>query len=148
MVVVLHPRHKLEYFKKAAWETKWVESAENILRNEYDRTYRFRDGADINVQDAATVCNYIDISSMTYSCRTFVPFPQPGSPVKSKNIFDHLPAFTSLSTNISGDEITRYLSTGPENVKNKDLLAWWYEHKHIYPHLYRMALDYHTIPCK
>ena len=75
-------------------------------------------------------------------------FLQPESPVKSKNIFDNLPAFKSVSTNNSVDEITRYLSTGPENVKNEDLLAWWYEHKHVYPHLYRMALDYHTIPCK
>jgi hypothetical protein len=25
---------------------------------------------------------------------------------------------------------------------------WWYEHKHIYPRLYCMALNYHTIPGK
>ena len=25
---------------------------------------------------------------------------------------------------------------------------WWYEHKHIYPHLSRMAMDYLSIPGK
>jgi hypothetical protein len=73
---------------------------------------------------------------------------QPESPVlKSKNIFDNLPVFSSLPT-AALDEITRYLNTGPEDVRNEDLLTWWYEHRHIYPHLYRMALDYHTIPGK
>jgi len=73
---------------------------------------------------------------------------QPESPIsKSKNIFDNLPAFNSLPTT-DVDEISRYLNSGPEDVKNEDLLTWWYEHKHIYPHLYCMALDYHTIPSK
>ena len=72
------------------------------------------------------------------------------SPKKtSTNIFDDLPAFRSVATlDETINEITRYLQTGPENVKNQDLLEWWYERKHIYPHLYRMALDYHTIPRK
>jgi len=71
---------------------------------------------------------------------------QSESPVlKSKNIFDNLPVFTSLTTS-DIDKITCYLNTGPEDVKNEDLLVWWYEHKHVYPHLYCMALDYHTIP--
>ena len=42
------------------------------------------------------------------------------------------------------DEITIYLSTGPEVVT--DVLAWWYEKRTIYPTLYRMALDYLSIP--
>lgn len=36
----------------------------------------------------------------------------------------------------------------PEDVKNEDVLKWWFERQHIYPNLSRMALDYHTIPCK
>lgn len=42
------------------------------------------------------------------------------------------------------DELDRYLSTDPEHVS--DALAWWYEHKHVYPRLHRMALDYLSIP--
>src|SRR6267154_6364970 len=43
---------------------------------------------------------------------------------------------------------SHYLYTKIEDVKNEDLLRWWHEHRHVFPHLYRMALDYHTIPCK
>ena len=44
------------------------------------------------------------------------------------------------------DELARYLSTDPEQVK--DVLLWWHKHKSMYPHLSRMALDYLTIPGK
>lgn len=63
------------------------------------------------------------------------------------NIFDSLPAFhTTHETSV--DELTRYLSTGPEDVKNDEVLKWWFERRHVYPNLSRMALDYHTVPCK
>ena len=32
LYIVLHPRHKLEYFKKAGWEASWIKAAEEILR--------------------------------------------------------------------------------------------------------------------
>lgn len=38
-----------------------------------------------------------------------------------------------------------YLSTERE-LSVKDGLLWWYERKHIYPHLSRMAMDYLSIP--
>ena len=44
------------------------------------------------------------------------------------------------------DDLDRYLSTNPEDVT--DALEWWYEHKHIYPHLHHIALDYLSIPGK
>ena len=65
----------------------------------------------------------------------------------SNNIFDSLPAFHTTHE-AAVDELTRYLSTGPEDVKNEDLLRWWFERRHVYPNLSRMALDYHTVPCK
>lgn len=37
--VVLHPRHKLEYFKTAAWEDDWMEIAESLVRNEFECLY-------------------------------------------------------------------------------------------------------------
>jgi hypothetical protein len=43
-------------------------------------------------------------------------------------------------------ELDKYLGTDPEHVT--DALAWWYEHKHVYPRLHRMALDYLSIPGK
>jgi hAT family C-terminal dimerisation region len=62
-------------------------------------------------------------------------------------MFDDLPAFRMAPDN-TVDEVTRYLSTGPEDITNEAVLKWWYERQHIYPNLSQMALDYHTIPCK
>jgi len=41
--LVLHPRHKLQYFKKAGWEETWIETSRDIVRTEFDRTYAFMD---------------------------------------------------------------------------------------------------------
>jgi hypothetical protein len=41
--LVLHPRHKLHYFKTSGWEDEWIETAQNIVREEFDRTYAFMD---------------------------------------------------------------------------------------------------------
>ncbi|KAF9561572.1 hypothetical protein CPC08DRAFT_600203, partial [Agrocybe pediades] len=39
IAMVLHPRHKLSYFKKAGWKDSWIQTAEDIVRAEYERTY-------------------------------------------------------------------------------------------------------------
>jgi hypothetical protein len=64
-----------------------------------------------------------------------------------KNIFDNLPVFRMLQFGAL-DELACYLASMPEDVNNEDVLKRWYEHKHVYPKLHRMALDYHTVPCK
>jgi hypothetical protein len=112
------------YFQRAGWTADWIAAAKKIVRDEYDRTYRFRD----DVESATGPADPEETSAAT-------------------NVFDDLPAYASLSFGVL-DELTRYLSTVPEDVKNEDVCMWWYEHKHVYPHLHRMALDYHTIPCK
>lgn len=38
---VLHPRHKLQYFKNAGWDKEWIQAAANIVQEEFDRTYAF-----------------------------------------------------------------------------------------------------------
>jgi hypothetical protein len=40
---VLHPRHKLQYFKKAGWEETWIDTSREIVRTEFDETYAFMD---------------------------------------------------------------------------------------------------------
>ena len=62
----------------------------------------------------------------------------------SKNIFDNLPALQAPKPMELRGELDRYLSTDPKHVT--DALAWWYEHKHVYPRLYWMAMDYLSIP--
>jgi len=42
-LLVLHPRHKLHYFKTAGWKPEWIEAAHDILREEFDRMYAFMD---------------------------------------------------------------------------------------------------------
>ena len=48
---VLHPRHKLNYFKKAGWEDEWIETARDIVRTEFDQTYAFMD---VDILDSET----------------------------------------------------------------------------------------------
>ena len=40
---MLHPRHKLNYFKIAGWEQEWIDAAEAIVRLEYARSYAVKD---------------------------------------------------------------------------------------------------------
>ncbi|KIL55699.1 hypothetical protein M378DRAFT_90491, partial [Amanita muscaria Koide BX008] len=48
------------------------------------------------------------------------------------------------SVDLAVDEVTRYLRTPVDNTT--DPLLWWYEHRHVFPGLSRMARDYLTIP--
>ena len=38
---VLHPCHKLEYFKRAGWDDEWITTAHEIVQTEYDHSYAF-----------------------------------------------------------------------------------------------------------
>ena len=100
-----------------------------IVQDEYDRGYRFRE----EIPEAEGPEG---------------PEPTTSNDPTTKNLFDALLAFSTLTFGPGLDELTRYMSSSPENVKNKDLLIWWNDRKHEYPRLARMALDYHTIPSK
>jgi hypothetical protein len=36
---VLHPHHKLNYFKNVKWEDDWIETARQLVRDEFDLSY-------------------------------------------------------------------------------------------------------------
>jgi hypothetical protein len=55
--VVLHPSHKLEYFKSAGWSEEWRETAVDIVRNEFERSYAHCEAEDDN--DNILVCRAI-----------------------------------------------------------------------------------------
>ena len=40
---MLHPRHKLEYFKTAGWEDGWIKTAEQAVRDRFDSDYDFKE---------------------------------------------------------------------------------------------------------
>lgn len=62
-------------------------------------------------------------------------------------MFDDLPLLKPPEVTALHDELDVYLSI-KRDLEVKDGLRWWYERKHLYPHLYRMALDYLSIPGK
>jgi len=129
IATVLHPRHKLAYFKTAGRTQDWIVATEILVRNQFESRYTTteagKDREDSGDQESEDV--------------TEVETPI------TENIFDSLPLFAPLrrSTAVM-DELGRYLSIKPEIVT--DAVQWWYEHRKTYPRLYRMALDYLTIP--
>jgi len=53
-ILVLHPSHKLAYFKTASWDDEWIDAAEEIVRAEFERAYKV-----INEQeDEQPVCYF------------------------------------------------------------------------------------------
>jgi hAT family C-terminal dimerisation region len=137
---VLHPRHKLVYFSKAGWEAAWIQTAREIVRDEFDRSYppKSDQGEVGEVAEAPRrkVRQFLTINSCSQqnSC----------AQQNSSNIFDNLPALTAPLTAELSDELDRYLGTNPEHTD--DALAWWAEHRKTYPRLSRMALNYLSIP--
>ncbi|KAF5350275.1 hypothetical protein D9758_007809 [Tetrapyrgos nigripes] len=120
--MILHPRHKLNYFNTADWPDSWVATAKEIVREVYDRDYKHTSGEEP-----------MDVD-------------KPASPGASKkhNRFDDLPALKPPKAGELGDELDRYLSADVEATD--DVLGWWYGRKKDFPTLYRMGLDYLTIP--
>jgi hypothetical protein len=55
--LVLHPRHKLEYFKNAGWQNDWIEKAEQIVRTQYDLSYGSLDTSWATSPCKSKVCN-------------------------------------------------------------------------------------------
>ncbi|KAG1763760.1 hypothetical protein EDD22DRAFT_776686 [Suillus occidentalis] len=46
IAMVLHPWHKLTYFTNAGWEQDWIQTASNLMRQEFDFSY-----ADMPIDD-------------------------------------------------------------------------------------------------
>lgn len=36
---VLHPRHKLAYFKNAGWDQTWIDTAKNLVCDQFESRY-------------------------------------------------------------------------------------------------------------
>ena len=122
MLLVLHPQHKLRYFKAAGWEDEWIDVAEQIVRDEFK-------------------CKYADLPGDSDGGKgNSIPSPKK----KVHNIFNNLPPLAAPKAAKLHDKLVCYLSTDPEQVV--DVLMWWTEHKATYLHLACMALDYLSIP--
>jgi hypothetical protein len=135
--LVLHPSHKIDYFKQADWKEEWQKTAVEIVREEFERVYA--DILDSEDDDSQPVC--LLFSSFLYFFHTFF---QEASEINSDNIFDSLPTLSTPKKTALADELTRYLAAPTEAAS--DPLAWWIERQAVYPRLSRMARDYFCIP--
>lgn len=121
---VLHSSHKLTYFRNTNWSDEWIETAREILRDEFERSYD-------------SDCLLVGLAADK---------PTHASPATTTtNIFDNLPALALSSASTDNrSEIDRYLGSDPEPTSNA--LMWWTERRQTYPQLSRMAIDYLAIP--
>jgi hypothetical protein len=39
LLSVLHPHHKLSYFKNTKWEDEWIEATRQLVQDEFDLSY-------------------------------------------------------------------------------------------------------------
>jgi hypothetical protein len=46
LLAVLHPKHKLEYFWQAGWTSDWIDTAEALVRDEFEHSYMAVYGSD------------------------------------------------------------------------------------------------------
>lgn len=40
ILAVLHPKYKLNYFRNAHWESSWIDTAQEMLRDEWNKFYK------------------------------------------------------------------------------------------------------------
>jgi len=138
IAMVLHPNYKLMYFKNAGWETEWIDTAEELVREEFRRHYAI-DGREDDTGDKDEAQESANVSPLVFMQSTLMCLQQ------SKNMFDNL--FRVKKQDQSNvDEVTQYLETRTEDVSNA--IEWWLAQRLIYPRLSRMAIDYLMIPGK
>ena len=121
--IVLHPHHKLTYFKNMDWEANWISTAERLVQSKFKTSYMAIQHID-NLEDMEDNCN---------KCAN-----------KKSNIFDSLLALAPPKVSNLGSELDHYLSTDMEHVTYA--IGWWHECCHTYPSLSHMALNYLTVP--
>ncbi|KAJ7192443.1 hypothetical protein GGX14DRAFT_380169, partial [Mycena pura] len=65
IAMVLHPSLKIEYFKLPRWEQPWIQTAEDVVRDEYKVYLAAGEGAEANIIDADAVCSISLIITIT-----------------------------------------------------------------------------------
>ncbi|PPQ84663.1 hypothetical protein CVT26_004180 [Gymnopilus dilepis] len=139
IAMVLHPRFKLRYFKKAGWDEEWIKMSRQFVEDKLDRHYSVLVSTEWDNEEAgpgeADEMEGSETSKRTKS--------------KKRYIFDETDDSDSNASDGSSitanEELELYLSTKPEkNVT--DPIRWWKEKQRTYPRLSQMAIDYLTIP--
>jgi hypothetical protein len=63
---VLHPRHKLEYFKIHKWEDAWIQAAREIVQEEYSRSYESLEDTDDEDDDRHNGNKTVSITQFSF----------------------------------------------------------------------------------
>ncbi|KAE8684162.1 hypothetical protein F3Y22_tig00111151pilonHSYRG00164 [Hibiscus syriacus] len=138
MVVILDPRHKLNY-------VNW------IVHDSYDETQATLLFLKINMVLQSLFDLYASLmppsktSDMSSSTSTFLPnFTQSGGKIDLQQLMaSKFQRDTGcLLTNANKNELEKYLEDACEShVSNYDILQWWKDQPKRYPILHRMAKD-------
>ncbi|KIJ21099.1 hypothetical protein PAXINDRAFT_6879 [Paxillus involutus ATCC 200175] len=113
ITMILHPHHKLEYFKVASWEKEWIQMAQDMVWDEYEWSYASHTHINPGAQKTIATTNVKED--------------------KDSNIFDNLPALKKPKTAPLQSKLDAYLNTPIEDVDN--VLKWWLRQVKTYPHL-------------
>ena len=49
--LVLHPQHKSDYFRRAGWSSDWIDTAESLVRDEFERSYKDKGAGDLDMNE-------------------------------------------------------------------------------------------------
>ena len=60
-LLVLHPRHKLEYFRTAGWDQSWIDTAKNLVYEQFES--RYATSLETNEESAAEASEVTEVDS-------------------------------------------------------------------------------------
>ena len=116
-----------------------MDNAEDLVCEEYIANYEGKEGPKATTPDTVS----IDTPHALFVCLN--TNSQGGDDDDNNN---HFTAFVNISVTKAipsqTSELDGYLHKLVENVK--DPLKWWIGNRHVYPNLFRMALDFLSIP--
>lgn len=72
--VVLHPCHKLAYFKHTKWEDNWVESAETLVRETYECSYSVVSPGDSETDEDGIAMEASSVSCLCFCVHSLIEF--------------------------------------------------------------------------
>jgi hypothetical protein len=55
-LAVLHPKYKLSYFRTKKWPEEWIETAKEVLREQWLTNYKPGDPLEATSQSSSSVC--------------------------------------------------------------------------------------------
>jgi hypothetical protein len=75
IMLVLHPHHKLKYFKAAGWDEEWIDTAKKLIRDQFESRYASRTVTTESTNTANSIENVPKESSKIRDSITFVFIP-------------------------------------------------------------------------